>query len=129
MRARTNRHGRPIRGRISPNLPGRNPQSFEDIVASTCRFLQDEWPDELGKLRWRVTDMPADLTSNSVARWSADESKLLVTIYRVPVERMTHIRRTDPADERFHIEQFVFTAAASMIGKDPWDLLPERFRR
>jgi hypothetical protein len=73
--------------------------------------------------------MPADLTSNSVARWSADESKLLVTIYRVPVERMTHIRRTDPADERFHIEQFVFTAAASMIGKDPWDLLPERFRR
>lgn len=129
MRARANRHGRPIRGRISPNLPGRNPQSFEDIVASTCRFLQDEWPDELGKLRWRIADLPPALESGTVSRWSSDEAKLLITIYRVPVERLTHSRRTDMADERFHIEQFVFAAAASMIGKDPWDLLPERFRR
>lgn len=129
MRARANRHGRPIRSRLSPNLMGRNPQSFEDIVASTCRFLQDEWPEDLGKLRWRVADIPASLDGEKIARWSADDAKLLITIYRVPIERMTHIRRTDPVDERFHIEQFVFTAAASLIGKDPWDLLPERYRR
>ena len=128
MRTRGSRHGRDIRNRLSPRQIGRTPQSFEEIVESAVRFLKEEWPEELGKLRWRVVDMPGAENEVGVPRWRADESKMLITLYRVPIERMTHLRRTDVLDERFHTEQFVFTAAASLIGKDPWDLLPERFR-
>ena len=44
-----------------------------------------------------------------------------ITIYRVPVIRLTHNRRTDYLDERHHIEQFVFMAAAKLLGREPWD--------
>jgi hypothetical protein len=42
---------------------------------------------------------------------------------------MTHHRRTDRMDERFHIEQFVFQAAAELVGKNPDDLIPDQFKR
>ena len=41
---------------------------------------------------------------------------------------MGHSRRPDALDERMHIEQYVFTAVGELIGKDPWELIPERFR-
>jgi hypothetical protein len=27
-----------------------------------------------------------------------------------------------------HIEQYVFTAVGELIGKDPWELIPDRYR-
>jgi hypothetical protein len=41
---------------------------------------------------------------------------------------LTHHRRTDRMDERFHIEQFVFQATAELVGKDPGELIPDRFK-
>jgi hypothetical protein len=87
-----------------------------------------EWPDELGKLTWRIVDAPQTVLDGELPRWHADASAMRVTIYRLPIERLTHVRRPDPLDERFHIEQFVFFAVAELLGKDPWDLMPERFR-
>jgi hypothetical protein len=73
-------------------------------------------------LNWRVADAPTLEDSDiEVPRFSADEATQTITIYRVPVIRLTHNRRTDYLDERHHIEQFVFMAAAKLLGREPWD--------
>lgn len=126
MRARANRHGR-----LPRRLFVRRPLatlSFNEIVSGAVEFLRSEWPDELGKLTWRVADLPPMAKDGELPRWAADPNTFRITLFRVPIERLTHIRRPDKLDERFHIEQFVFFAAASLIDKDPWDLMPERFR-
>ena len=103
--------------------------SFGQIVSGTCDYLKAAWPDELDKLRWRIVDAPA-LAKNTdeVARWSVNKEACEITIYRLPIERMGHSRRPDALDERMHIEQYVFTAVGELIGKDPWELIPDRYR-
>jgi hypothetical protein len=91
--------------------------------------LRTAWPEELEKLTWQVSDAPVGSGSkDSVARFSVNEEKFRITLYRIPIERLTHHRRTDRMDERFHIEQFVFQATAELLGKDPGDLVPDRFK-
>lgn len=102
---------------------------FETVVSQTCEFLVNSWPNELTNLHWRVADAPPIVSaSGEVARYSVNREKFRVTIYRIPIERLTHARRTDRLDERFHIEQFVFQAVAELIGKEPGDLIPDRFK-
>ncbi len=94
---------------------------FEQIVSSTCHYLRGEWPVELRGLNWVVADAPelsADATE--VPRYAVDSATMTVTIYRVPIIRLTHNRRTDFMDERMHIEQFVFSAVAELLGREPW---------
>lgn len=95
---------------------------FEQIVSSTCDYLRGEWPTELRGLNWVVADAPeisADATE--VPRYAVDSATMTVTIYRVPIIRLTHNRRTDFMDERMHIEQFVFSAVAELLGREPWN--------
>ncbi|MEN9992581.1 MAG: hypothetical protein RLY83_151 [Actinomycetota bacterium] len=102
---------------------------MESVVAQTVEFLRSAWPEELETLTWQVSDAP--LGSNEgdeVARYGVNLEKFRITLYRIPIERLTHHRRTDRMDERFHIEQFVFQATAELIGKDPGDLVPDRFK-
>ena len=128
MSSRGSRHGREMRAEELLRL-GQVPRaSFKHVVSETCRFLKDEWPDELRGLRWRIEDLPTDLDDDKLARWNVEPTKMQITIYRVPIQRQTHVRRPDALDERFHIEQFVFMAVGELLGKDPWDLMPERFR-
>ena len=102
---------------------------FETVVSQTVDFLRISWPTELGELDYRVADAPIGLDPKSeVPRYSLDEKRMRITIYRIPIERMTHHRRADRLDERFHVEQFVFMAAAELIGKDPGELIPDRFK-
>ena len=103
--------------------------SFGQIVSGTCDYLKAAWPNELDKLRWRIVDAPA-LAKNTdeVARWSVNKEAFEISIYRLPIERMGHSRRPDALDERMHIEQYVFTAVGELIGKDPWELIPDRYR-
>ncbi len=92
------------------------------MVAVTCDWLRAQHPVELAKLNWAVADAPTLEDSDlEVPRFSADETTQTITIYRVPVIRLTHNRRTDYLDERHHIEQFVFMAAAKLLGREPWD--------
>ncbi len=80
-------------------------------------------------LTWQVSDAPlGNGAGNEVARFSVNPEKFRITLYRIPIERLTHHRRTDRLDERFHIEQFVFQATAELLGKDPGDLVPDRFK-
>lgn len=103
--------------------------SFGQIVSGTCDYLKEAWPEELDKLRWRIIDAPAIKDSTqAVARWSVNKEAFEITIYRLPIERMGHSRRPDALDERMHIEQYVFTAVGELIGKDPWELIPDHFR-
>jgi hypothetical protein len=131
IRARRERHGRTARGSLLSHLEaGRSLSFFETVVSQTVDFLRTAWPEELSKLDYRLKDAPDGSDPKSeVARYSVNQKTFRITIYRLPIERMTHHRRTDRMDERFHIEQFVFQAAAELIGKNPDDLIPDQFKR
>jgi hypothetical protein len=128
MRSRGSRHGRQLRNYVLAGLGRRPYGSFADVVAETCDFLREEWPDELGKLRWQILDAPAGVVDGKVPRWRSDPQEMRITIYRIPIQRQTHTRRPDYLDERFHTEQYVFFAVGELIGRDPWELMPDRFK-
>lgn len=99
------------------------------MVAQTVEFLRSAWPEELEKLTWQVADAPLGKSEgDEVPRYSVNAEKSRIVLYRIPIERLTHHRRTDKLDERFHIEQFVFQATAELIGRDPGELIPDRFK-
>ena len=98
-------------------------------MSQAVDFLKDAWPEELANLTWKVLDAPLSLgSSGEVDRFRVNRNTMQIVLYRLPIERLTHHRRTDRLDERFHIEQYVFLAAAELIGKDPDDLIPDNFR-
>lgn len=125
------RHGRGIRQSLLSNLfrSGARKNSFEQIVSGTCDYLRNAWPEELAELKWQVIDAPSISTeSKSVRRWAVKRNEMTIVIYRLPIERLGHHRRTDALHERMHIEEYVFAAVGKLIDKDPWDLVPERYR-
>ena len=125
------RHGRGIRQPLLSNLlrNGGRHSSFEQIVAGTCEYLKNAWPEELIDLNWEVIDAPSiKPESKGVRRWAVKRDEMTIVIYRVPIERLGHHSRADALHERMHIEEYVFAAVGHLIGKDPWDLVPERYR-
>jgi hypothetical protein len=126
------RHGRGIRRPVLSNLyrHGETRQAaFNQIVRSTCEFLQGAWPTELADLKWQVMDAPSIRhESQTVRRWATKKSEMTICIFRVPIERLGHARRADPLHERMHIEEYVFAAVAHLLDKEPWELVPERYR-
>ena len=48
---------------------------------------------------------------------------------RLPIERLSRLHRYDDLHKRMMVESCVFRAVAELLGKDPWDLAPGRFRR
>lgn len=131
FRASRSRHGREVRGSLTSHLGTKVPLGFfETVVSQTVDFLKLNWPEELESLRWRVSDSPMfSDAAEEVPRYSINSREFRITIYRIPIERLTHHIRTDRLDERFHIEQFVFQAVAELLGKDPGDMIPERYKR
>lgn len=124
------RHGRGLRQTSAggPRPAGAKASSFEEIVGSTCEFLINAWPQDLADLEWEVADAPTiTQDSQGVRRWAAKRDQMKIVIYRLPIERLGHHRRTDRQHERMHIEEFVFAAVGSLIGKDPWELAPNRY--
>jgi len=126
------RHGRGIRSAVTgPHLPPlwSRADVFDSAVASTAEYLKDVWPEELETVSFEVAGLPADLgTSSGVDRWRvfADENR--VVLYRLPIERLSRLHKYDALHRRMMIESCVFRAVAELLGKDPWDLAPDRFR-
>lgn len=124
------RHGRGIRRPLLSDLFafGQTRSSrFEQIVSGTCDYLKSAWPEELSDLNWQIFDAPSIKgDSRSVRRWAIKRESMTVIIYRVPIERLGHHRRADTMHERMHIEEYVFAAVGELLGKDPWDLIPDR---
>ena len=128
-RVERDRHGRGLRGSLirSVHRGPKPPTGLVAIVAGAVEYLKAEFPAELGNLKWRVSDNPPIEMVDGVERvrrWTNDASSMTIHIYRLPIERLGHVRRTDAAHERMHIEEYVFSAAADLIGKEPWQLLP-----
>ncbi len=127
-----NRHGRSIRRPVFGSFIRNQlsqPGGFEQVVSATCDYLRASWPDELELLNWRVADAPLlGPDDNQVRRWSVRKNTMTIVIFRIPIERLGHHRRTDALHERMHIEEYVFAAVGELLGKDPWELVPERYR-
>lgn len=126
------RHGRGIRAAVTgPHLPLLRSRAdlFDMTVASTAEYLKDLWPDELDGVSFEVAVLPATLVgSTGLDRWRVIVAERRVILYRLPIERMSRLHRYDELHRRMMIESCVFRAVAELLGKDPWDLAPERFR-
>jgi hypothetical protein len=126
------RHGRGIRAAVTgPHLPLLRSRAdlFDMTVASTAEYLKDSWPDDLEKVTFEVAVLPsAVLGTAGLDRWRVDAKARRVTLYRLPIERLSRLHRYDELHKRMMIESCVFRAVAELLGKDPWDLAPDRFR-
>ncbi|MDQ1575122.1 MAG: hypothetical protein QOH55_272 [Microbacteriaceae bacterium] len=127
-----NRHGRGARGPVTgPHLPmlHNRVDLFEMTVASTADYLKGLWPNELSHVRFEVAAAPIDAVgSDGVERWRVDPIERRVILYRVPIQRLSKLHRNDDIHRRMLVESCVFRAVAELLGKDPWDLAPDRFR-
>jgi hypothetical protein len=126
------RHGRGIRAAVTgPHLPLLRSRAdlFDLTVASTAEYLKDLWPDELSSVSFEVAVLPSALVGTAgLDRWRVLTRERRVILYRLPIERLSRLHRYDELHRRMMIESCVFRAVAELLGKDPWDLAPERFR-
>jgi hypothetical protein len=104
-------------------------ETFDRIVADTAHYLVELWPDELRDVVFQVADMPSDeVLPRELPRWRIDRATSRVTLFRIPVERVTRMPEKDDLDRRIIVETAVFRAVAELLDKDPWDLAPDRYR-
>jgi hypothetical protein len=126
------RHGRGIRAAVTgPHLPllRTRVDLFEMTVASTAEYLKDVWPTELDGVAFEIAGLPSQLAGSAgVDRWRVYPEERRVVLYRLPIERLSHLHRDDESHKRMMVESCVFRAVAELLGKDPWDLAPDRFR-
>jgi hypothetical protein len=132
-RPRPGRHGRHGReGRsavVRPPLPPLETrvERFDMAVGSAAEFLRSAW-EELREVRFEMADMPPATDADGIPRWTVLPAERRIVLYRLPIERLGHLHRDDDAHRRMMIESCVFRAAAEYLGRDPWDLGPDRFR-
>lgn len=102
---------------------------FDSCVASAVDYTRGLWPAELDGVVVEIAGVPSgDPADTGVDRWRVDRKRRSIVLYRLPIERMAHLHRDDDWHRRSFIESCVFRAVAELLGKDPWDIAPERFR-
>lgn len=98
-------------------------------VASTVEYLRGVWPEDLADVAFEIAAGPWSVAPEAgVERWSVNVPARRIVFYRLPIQRLTRLHRDDEWHQRMVIESCVFRAVAELLGKDPWDLAPERFR-
>ncbi|MFZ4893260.1 metallopeptidase family protein [Plantibacter sp. Mn2098] len=129
---RRSRHGRAGRSIIvGPNLPPLTTRvdQFDLTVATTADYLRGSWPDELADVTFEVAPMPMQNTGvDGVDRWKVNRAARTIILYRLPIQRLSKLHQNDELHQRMMVESCVFRAVAELLGKDPWDLGPDRFR-
>ena len=128
--ARHGRHGREGRSAVvRPPLPPLETRvdRFDLAVGSAAEFLRGAWP-ELREVRFEIADMPPAADADGIPRWTVSTAERRIVLYRLPIERLSHLHRNDDMHRRMMVESSVFRAAAEYLDRDPWDLGPERFR-
>lgn len=128
--SRHGRHGREGRSPVvRPPLPPLDSRAerFDFAVGTAAEFLRSAWP-ELREVRFEVAEMPPATGADGIPRWSADTTAGRIVVYRLPIERLSHLHRDDDFHRRMMIEGAVFRAAAEYLDRDPWDLGPDRYR-
>lgn len=117
------RHGRGMRRPLPSKLFHHGiarKHFFEDVVAETCDYLKEAFPEKLSKLSWEIEDVPQVSEQEPIRRFLANKERMQITLYRIPIQRIGKMRISDP---RLQIEQAVISAAAALIDADPWDLI------
>ncbi len=126
------RHGRGLRSSVAgPHLRRLRSRLdfFDASIASAVEYLRELWPDEMSAVRFEVGSVPpGEPGPHGVDRWRVDAARRIVVLYRVPIERLAHLHKDDDWHRRSLIESCVFRAVAELLGKDPWDIAPERYR-
>jgi hypothetical protein len=125
---RRDRHGRGLRSSAAgPHLPflRTRVELFDDLVAETA--------DQLADVTFEVAGLPASPDPSRVERWRVDRTSRTVVVYRLPIERLSHVseaHRSADAEwqHRVLVEGWVLQAVGDLLGKDPWDLSPDRWR-
>jgi len=129
-RSRHGRHGREGRSPVvRPPLPPLDTRidRFDLAVGTAAEFLRSAWTD-LRDVSFEIADMPMATDDDGIPRWTVLSDEKRIILYRLPIERLSHLHRDDDLHRRMMIEGSVFRAAAEYLGRDPWDLGPERFR-
>lgn len=125
------RHGRGLRSAVTgPYLPPLRDriEQFDVTIAATAEYLRDIWP-ELDDVRFEVAGAPEEaLHGDHVDRWKVLIDERRIIFFRLPIQRMSKLHRNDELHRRMMVEGCVFRAVAELVGKDPWDLDPDRFR-
>lgn len=102
---------------------------FDACVGTAVEYVRDEWPDELADVRFEVAAVPSGEPGPlGVDRWRVSTRERRIVLYRLPIERLAHLHKDDEWHRRSFIESCVFRAVAELLGKDPWDIAPERYR-
>lgn len=102
---------------------------FDSCVASAIEYLRALWPEELAGVRFDIGSLPAgEPGPDGVARWQTSPRESRIVLYRVPIQRLAILHKNDDWHRRSYIESCVFRATAELLGKDPWDIAPERYR-
>ena len=126
------RHGRGMRAAVTgPHLPDARSrvETFYVTVAHTAHYLRSLWPKELEGVHFDVASGPTKgLDADAVPRWSVDRARRRIVLFRLPIQRLSRLHRDDELHRQMAIEGCVFAAVAELIGKEPWELGPERFR-
>lgn len=128
--SRHGRHGRAGRSPVvRPPLPPLDTRAdrFDLAVGSAAEFLRSAWP-ELREVSFEIADMPAQPDRDGIPRWLVLAEEKRILLFRLPIERLSHLHRDDDLHRRMLVEGCVFRAAAEYLDRDPWDLGPERFR-
>jgi len=102
-------------------------EKFDLTVSTAAEFLRDAW-EELRDVRFEIADMPAASDTDGIPRWLVDRKGRRIVMFRIPIERLSHMPAHDDLHRRMEVEACVFRAAAEYLNRDPWDLGPERFR-
>lgn len=101
---------------------------FDLTVASTANALRDAWP-ELDDVTFEVAQAPAEAVhGDHIDRWKVFHDERRIVFYRLPIVRFIRVREGDEIEERLIVESCVYRAVADLLGKDPWELSPGRYR-
>lgn len=126
------RHGRGVRSSVTgPFLPPLRTRIdlFDMTVASTVEYLRGVWPDDLADVTFEIAAGPYSVVAGvGVERWMVSPASRRIVFYRLPIQRLSRLHRNDELHERMIIETCVFRGVAELLGKDPWELAPDRFR-
>lgn len=102
---------------------------FDLCIGSAVQYLRELWPEEMVGVHFDVARAPDGPPGPlGVERWGVNVAERRIVLYRLPIERLAHLHRNDEWHRRSFIESCVFRAVAQLLGKDPWDIAPERYR-
>ena len=130
-RGARDRHGRGLRSSVTgPYLPvlRTRAETFESAVAETADYLRGLWPEDLADVSFEIAGIPRAASADGLDRWFVDTAARRIILYRLPIERLSHAHVEDETHQRLHVEGCVFRAVAELLGRDPWDLAPDRYR-